>query len=323
LNALLQTEDPAPVRDRDANGVLAHALFRAGANRQTLGKTHIARACYGTMPEVESHVAPFAWAGARLNEMMALKTERRWLEAAQEANEIGDFPKGVIGSADARHFGEEQVAELLLRQRYMTAILRVDHWYAVKKEPTTFSADPDELQAIARTAVNRLTELVGTEPGGGGKLESLHAAGRMVALSFKIAAEEGGSIEDVRAQLGVGEADDDRAQVSAAGYYDAACAVSLLLEQLEVGNDDRDERAREGVWLLETAVTATPEGRRPRVVAMAKADPMLDHLEKADPAGFAKALGEDPPADEPQKESAVPFYFAGNGARSRSATSTS
>ena len=326
LNAVLQTADPAPVLDRDDDGLRAHALFRAGANRQTLGKTHIALACYDAMPEKGyDAIAPFAWAGSRLNRMMALKTERRWLEAAQLANEIGDFPTEEIEPADRKRFGEKRLDELLLRQRYMTAILRVDHWYASKDQPpNAFNPKSVELKTKAEAAVANLEKLVGTDPGSGGELAPLHAAGRMVNLSYKIADGQGKTIDDVRRLLGLGGlTSTERPKVGAAAYYDAACAVSLLLEQLEIGNDDRPQRTREGLWLLETAVAATLEGRRGRVAEMAKADPMLEHLEKADPAGFAKAIGDDPPAEEKPKESAVPFYLAANGARSRSTASTS
>lgn len=298
LNVVLQTDGVAPVRNCDAAGMTDHALFRAGANRQALGKTQIARACYAARRDVSPDIAPFAWAGSRLNEMMALKTERRWLEATQVANEVGDFPAEVINDAERESFGPDEMAELLLRQRYMTAILRVDHWYAVYQQPNTFSPNVVELKQTARSAVDRLDELVRPERGASRKFEPLRAAGRMVVLSYAIASGQGGGIEDVRKQLGIGTvADSKRPAVAAAGYYDAACAVSLLLTRSVGGDGTREKRIREGLWLLETAVAATLETRRPRVREMARTDPMLEHLEQAEPAGFAKALGEPPPED--------------------------
>jgi hypothetical protein len=326
LNAMLQTKAPMSVRDQDAKGLEAHALFTAGASYQTLGKTDVARACYAAMPDVNNATAPFAWTGSRLNEMMTLKNEHRWLEAAQLANEIGDFPPEEFARAEAQRFGEEKLDELLQRQRYMTTILRVDHWYAAKDQhPNTFNPKSAELQTEAAAAVERLKECVDPRTGGDHhKLAPLHAAGRMVNLSYEIASGKSKTIEDVRKELGLGGlTSKERPTVHAAGYYDAACAVSLLLEQLEKGNKDRDQRVREGLWLLETAFAATPEGHQARVTKMAKADPMLEQLKKADAAGFAKAIGEDPPADEAPAKTEVPFYFAGNGARSRSAASTS
>lgn len=300
LSVVLQTEGVAPVRDRDADGLTDHALFRAGANRQALAKTQIARACYAAMRGVDARTAPFAWAGSRLNEMMALKTERRWLEAAQVANKVGDFPTGKIGEGEKEYFGAEEIAELLLRQRYMTAILRVDHWYWEDQHRTPFGANVAELKRKAGAAVKRLNKLVKREqPRASDEVEALRAAGRMVVLSYKIAAGQGGTIEDIREQLGVGTVSDStRPPVRAAGYYDAACAVSLLLVRPEGDDDTRKEHIREALWLLETAVAATLEGRRPRVRELARTDPMLEHLEQADPAGFANALGEPPPKVE-------------------------
>ena len=321
LNAVLHHKDPSPVLDRDGEGLVAHALFRAGANRQTLGKTQIARACYDQMPKkVESDTAPFAWAGARLNQMMALKNEHRWLAAAQVANEVDDFPANLEIKLIKR-FGPEQIKELLLRQRYMSTILRLDHWYAMKDHASTTSSDKDLLTAKAEEAIERLRKSLAEAKG---EPPALCAAARMLILSYSVAARyERPQPRTVLARLGLGDlSTETRSEVGAAGYYDAACVMSLLLDS-GVGEAMRLEYRRYGVWLLETAVAASPEGRRGRVKEMAKADPMLEHLEKADPAGFAKAIGDDPPPEEKPKETAVPFYFAGNGARSRSTASTS
>jgi hypothetical protein len=296
LNGALHTDDGPPVARGDATGLADHALFRAGANRHALGKTQIARACYAAMPGGDPHDAPFAWVGSRLNEMMALKTERRWLEAAQIANEVGDFPDDTIAGDERLFFDEDQLVELLLRQRYMTAILRVDHWYAVGQQPNTFGPGLAQLKEKADIAVERLRELVDHHAAESRELEALRAAGRMVALTYQIAAGGSATIDSVRKQLGVGDfGDSRRPAVSAAGYYDAACAVSLLLARAGADDGARKGYAREGLWLLETAVAATLEARRPRVRELARTDPMLEHLEQEDPAGFANALGEPPP----------------------------
>jgi hypothetical protein len=179
----------------------------------------------------------------------------------------------------------------------MIAILRVDHCYA---EPSAFSPTPAQLEAKAGSAVDRLAELTAAKSSDSPELARLRSAGRMVVLAYRIAAGKGGTIESVREQLGVGDFDGKpRATVGAAAYYDAACAVSLLLAR---AGDDAGKRKRytaEGLWMLETSVAATVEARRPRVRELARTDPMLDHLEQEDPARFAKALGEPPPKDQP------------------------
>jgi hypothetical protein len=238
--------------------------------------------------------------------MMALKTERRWLEAAQTANEVGDFPTEWSGTPHEKEFGEKQLTELQMRQRYLTAILRIDHWYTTSQDAKADTGYVAKLKEAADTAVEKLKDHKSDVDGDSRDVRAVRGAIRMIILCHEIAGGQCKKLADVRAKLGVGTIEDERRKaVGGAAYYDAACAVSLMLDRLAECDGDEDELISAGLLWLETAVAASLEARRPRVRELAKTDPMLEHLENASPAGFAKALGEEPPAEEPSSDGSL------------------
>lgn len=295
----------APVRGGESDGLVDHALFRAGANQQSVGENEIARACYAAMRGAPPAVAPFAWVGSRLNQMAALKGERRWTEASQLANEIGDFPDGRLDEDEQRRFDRSQMDELRLRQRYITALLRIDHWYVLRTP---------ELEAKADAAVRRLQRSLDEPAVPAGPLASLRSAASMAVLAYQLAKAPAGELPVdlgmVRAELGAGTEDTvGRQRVSPATYYDAACVVSLLFERHAPGAA-RVLHAREARDLLQAAVANTLEARRARLRAMANADPMFKALKAEDPTAFSTALGEPPAAESPSLPDAIATIIA-------------
>lgn len=303
LVAQLQRDDDAsPIRAEGEDPVVFHACFRAGASCQSRGELEAARACYSAMPErVCAREAPFAWVGARLNQMMALKSERRWAEAAAFADTVATYPRDDTG------FSEGAIADLRRRRRYMTAIARVDHFYSL----SVSEGDESDLAIARRDAAAAVKELEPEkQPTAEDDAETvaLRAAIRMVALCFRIAAKGPETIDDVKAELAL-EHQSPRAprpMLGAAAYYDAACAVAMLSKDQAAGSASRKEHHDYAFMLLETVVAATPEARLPRVRAMAMSDDMLDPLREteADKAKFKEIMKEEVKA-EPAAEGTV------------------
>jgi hypothetical protein len=283
--------NPNPVIQPDnADAVIFHACFGAAAYRYARGDVAAMRACHAAMPKsIEFEHAPFAWLGARLNEMMALKTERRWGEAARMADVVGDYP----GTSEAlAPYGEPAVQDLLRRRRYMTAVMRVDHFYAL-----TLVDDPERRESARTKAVEAVAELdQEADPvnDDAHDVVAIRAAIRMVRICFQIAdvPPVWRSLEDVQDELDLSAITPSRPLpiLTGAAYYDAACAAVMLGLQ-ELDQDSREKLYVTAIQLLATAMLATAPARRPRVRAMAKLDDMLKPIRGRDE--FAVALGED------------------------------
>jgi hypothetical protein len=299
---MLRDGDHSPIGGGADNLAEYHACFRAGATSQSRGELETARACYAAMTaKVSFESAPFAWLGARLNQMMALKGERRWGEMVAFAREVEAQPDGIAG------FDKDALRDLMRRRRYMTAIARVDHFYYLK-QGGAHGGELETAKDAAKAAVDELDEEREAaegdpaadaegdpppEPDDADTL-ALRAAIRMVALCFRIAVDGEVTIDHVKDELSLSTRRPLAPQplLGAAAYYDAACAVSMLAERLPEG-PERNDHFEYGFALLETVVAATPEARLPRVRAMAMSDDMLDPLRESDEARFRKILKEE------------------------------
>lgn len=287
---LLRKHEESPIR-RDGEDDLTdyHACFRAGANCQSRGELETARACYALMPEgVSFGEAPFAWVGARLNQMMALKGERRWNEMVAFAEAVEACPDRLDG------FNKEAMRDLLRRRRYMTAIARVDHFYRLKRDGVS-DGELETARSAAEAAVKGLDkekEAAQGDPPDDADTLALRAAIRMVALCFRIADGGEENIDHVKSELALAGQQPlaPRPMLGAAAYYDAACAVSMLADRLGKEPDKQKDHFEYGFDLLETVVAATPVARLPRVREMALNDDMLDALRESNEARFGKIL---------------------------------
>jgi hypothetical protein len=312
-----QVHDPdeaPPVIRRSAEHDTAvfHACFRAGASRQARGEIELARACYAAMPaDVAKEDAPFSWTGARLNEMMALNGEERWDEARSMAKTVEGVPDQLLQADDSHPYCKDDLENLRRRKLYLVAITLVERFHVAPSQATRGEAG----RAVEAMLEAQEARDVPDHPDEKHVDRTLREAEKMVELCFRIAkGDTTVTLGDVLARLASGGRDPKlpRPLLGAAVYYDAACAVGMLLERLKGQSPRQATRDRsalvrqhvtEGLRLLTIALRATPLANRKRVRASAKLDPMLASLRKADLDGFEKAIGKDDPATEDPKES--------------------
>jgi hypothetical protein len=321
LAVVVRSSSPHLVRRRPwADAALAHACYVAGAHWQSQGDVEVARACYAAMAPTaaDDRSAPFAWIGARLNEVAILTGEERWEEAAKLTADVAHVPRQLAADPRARvRFGSRELADLRRRAAYMTAVFWVSRYHAEERSAEIFYSAAAAVGDV-RDEVERLEAEHRLSEADLGLLVSM----RLVVLCLDI--WKGGyeeTLDDVRAALTpLGDRTPAlalealRAPLGAAAYYDAACAVSMLLSRLpsEPPYDDMtapefaevvDTYAEEGLRLVALAVRATPASRLDRVRAMIREDPMLDPLrERASKDALAEALHED---EEPREEKAA------------------
>ncbi len=220
--------------------------------------------------------------------------------------------------------------ELMLHARYMMACLWVD----------AENLAPDEIAEIgsatpateADTQANELKKLLldhGTEVGRGER-----AAMDLTVLTHRITTMQKGASQPAASEIeamqkevcevlptaaqGAG-ASSSAPPLTAAAYYDAACAYSLLgaaadAAALEALSIHLSARAR---LHLKTAFSATPAAQQNRFTAMALIDPTLAFVRTAtsnateDPsAAFNDAVGRTPPAGAQKID--VTLHLAGS-----------
>ena len=291
LVALLSSGDQAPASKND-DVLLANALFRAGANVQLRGAPEDGLACYAEMPAVQLLDAPFAWVGARLNTMFALQLEDRNAEAAAMGYAADAAADELLapGSLGPEYFGEPDLRELQLRSRYMLAVFLVNLVVAGDDEPHPNAASTAVSRlaaALDEEARNRRTDLE----------HGFFVAARLVVLCFEAltAVPTGRAIKEVL-YGSLSAAADQRAlpPLTAAAYYDAACAYSLRALRAKQTQADADVKAT--FELLRLAVRAVPASSLPRLQEQAQSDAMLAYVRELPPLGeppmdFNTALG--------------------------------
>jgi hypothetical protein len=292
--ALSDGTDDAPIspeREHPDDAAIGYACFRAGANLHSQGKLDLARACYDAIPDrMGPSEAPVAWMGVRLNEMMALKEEGRWREAYRIATSIGAQPGPVSRRA---------------RKAYLLAIMwtdlcyvgRSDEWDSLGFTDDEWNDVERHADAAAKAAAEAAEPLVrSSKP----DEVTLGVSMQLVALCHTLSQAERArsSVGDVKRILARGERlDSPRPVYGGAPYYDGACALSISVAKPGLAPGEVAEHKAEAYRLIEQAVAATRESRRPRVRTSLKADPMLGPLQD-DKKKFADAIGE-PISDTP------------------------
>jgi hypothetical protein len=238
--------------------------------------------------------------------MMALKEQGRWAEADLLARAVRTIPAGLVASEDrCREFGKAPLAELRLRTAYMSAIFYVDRFADIKTAAVATAAKQaaDALAAEIALPEHHLAE----------HDHSLYVAAKLVVLCHSILGREEATLDDVLALLKLDSSSASRVStgqpaLGAVSHYDAACAVSLLLER--PGPTDnaaavQEMHVLEGCRLLRLALAATGEQRRVRVRTMAQTDAMLEELRRLAPVEFDEAIGTPPEPPAPDARLAL------------------
>jgi hypothetical protein len=317
VGVLAEEITPAPTRAENHDAALADAYFRAGASLQTRSETATALRCYEAMPSVDDKSAPFAWVGARLNTMMALRAEGRSAEATAMADAVAGVAHARLkDAADVPHFGKAELEDLQRRTVYLIAILRVDLAAETPADATRAKA-ADEAVALLDAEIES-AEGKTVDP-------SLLTAMRMVSLCRRVATaptagDRAAVAATLAAELGDAATDAARAPLGAAAYYDAACAYSLIagaaagtgtgaiapidvIDRLAAAAAAGDPRAAideildmlavaaeppadgdvelaidDAFKMLTLAAAATPESQRSRMQTSAQTDAMLARL---------------------------------------------
>jgi tetratricopeptide (TPR) repeat protein len=284
VTALSSGHQPAPTREGDKLAALAHAYFRAGANLQARSETASALACYAEMPAVDRADAPFAWAGARLNTMMALKAMGRSEEASALADEAADVAdKRMEHPADVSAFGRSELEDLRRRTVYLIAILRVD---LAAEDPTNGQTLEAACTALAKLAaeIEAATNSAAVDSGLLAAMRMVQICGQLILGSVPIDEEE--IDRSLLADLQSSAERTPRPPLSAAAYYDAACAFSLLADR---SPNDVLASARSSE-MLRLTLAAAPSASHPRVRELAATDPTLAFVRTHHRPAFDEAL---------------------------------